>query len=172
MICNHCFTSSILWCHVNQMFWAYNKANCEISVHPQVKSLANPSLGQNLKLSDDGWDFGILFWAHRALYVGKESPHGHKLWVGVVLPETENTYYVMLVKGWSCSRLQAKSLAELRTPQTLGGPWDSVSCGDDEKKILSLFKMWIVLASFGLGFGTWTGPNVIPQLENDIIWIG
>jgi len=87
-----------------------------------------------------------------ALYAGKESPHGHKLWVGNGYSQRENTYYVMLIKGWRWGRLWAESLAERRTPQALGGSWDSVSCGDDGWKILSLFKMWTVLASFGFGF--------------------
>lgn len=43
------------------MTQAHNKANCEIGVHLQVKRLGNPSVGLNLKLSDDGWGFSVLF---------------------------------------------------------------------------------------------------------------
>lgn len=61
-MCNHCFASSVPWNCMNQIYQARNKANCETSVHLQEpgKHIG----GLSLKLSDDGWDTGILFWAH------------------------------------------------------------------------------------------------------------
>lgn len=138
--------------------------------------LGHTHMQLDLKLADDELGLQYILWSTYLWHNirGKKAFSVIKYDWKTVIPRY--TEYLLCNSCLGLTMWQAlcrvKSPAEPRTPQALKGPWDSVSHSDDGWKILSPFKMWLFWLPLGWAFGTWTGPNVTPQLGNDTIWIG
>ena len=103
LICNHCCTTSVLW-------------SCPRHI---IKPTMKPLLTfRSRAWQTHWWGFTesylmmvgapVYYLEHKvkAVYLGKDSLHGHKLWLGNGhSPRQRRTYYVTLIKGCQCGRL-------------------------------------------------------------------
>ena len=103
LICNHCGTASVLWSCPRHI------------IKPTVKPLLT---SRSRAWQTHWWGFTesylmmvgtpVYYLEHKvkAVYLGKESLHGHKLWLGNWHSlRQRRTYYVTLVKGCQRGRL-------------------------------------------------------------------